>query len=137
MKKLIVLSVICAAGIIGCGKKIMPESAANNQTRPANDKEVKATTQQPATNASATSTPSFNNMRGTESGIPILPASEIMDKGKTVYVTKCGSCHALKAPGDYSRDQMKNILKTEIPKAKLDNKEADQLTVYLMANTRL
>ena len=137
MKKLIVLSFICAAGIIGCGKKIMPESGTNNQTRPANDKEVKAATQVAATNTSATSTPSFNNMKGTESGAPVLPASEIMDKGKTVYVTKCSSCHALKVPGDYTRDQMKNILKAEIPKAKLDNKEADQLTVYLLANTRL
>jgi hypothetical protein len=37
MKKLVVLAFICAAVIISCGKKMMPESGANNQAKPGNE----------------------------------------------------------------------------------------------------
>ncbi len=136
MKKWIVLSVICAAGAIGCGKKIMPESDANNQSKPANDKEAKAATQSANTNTSSSSTPSFNNMQRSVLPVQDGPRSVSMEKGKTVYVTKCNGCHALKNPSDYTTDQMSNILKTEIPKAKLDSKEAEQVTAYLLANSK-
>jgi len=59
-----------------------------------------------------------------------------MENGKTVFVTKCGGCHALKNPGDYTMDQMNTILKAEIPKAKLSSKEADEVTAYLLANSK-
>lgn len=136
MKKLIVLLFFCAAVAIGCGKKIVPDSGANNPVRTGNDKVAKAETQTAATNDSRTTTPSFNNM---QKSVP-PPAdgfrSVSMEKGKTVYVTKCNGCHALKNPGDYTVDQMNEFLKIEIPKAKLDNKEADQVTAYLLANAK-
>ncbi len=136
MKKWIVLSFICAAGAIACGKKIMPESGANNQSKPANDKSAKSATQSSTTNTSATTTPSFNNMQRSVPAIPDGPRSVSMEKGKTVYVTKCVGCHTLKNPGDYTVDQMNTILKAEIPKAKLDSKEAEQVTAYLLANSK-
>jgi mono/diheme cytochrome c family protein len=127
MKKLIVLSFICAAGAISCGKKIMPESDANN---PSNEKSAKSGTQ------SATTTPSFNNMQKSVPPPADGPRSVNMEQGKTVFVTKCASCHALKNPGDYTVDQMNTILQAEIPKAKLSSKEAEQVTAYLLANTK-
>jgi len=136
MKKLIVLSFICAAGAMSCGKKIMPESDANNPSGPANDKSAKSATQSANTNASATATPSFNNMQQSAPQPYNGPRSGSMEQGKTVFVSKCGSCHALKNPGDYTADQLNNILKAEIPKAKLSNKEADQVTAYLLANSK-
>lgn len=136
MKKLLVMLFICAAGAVACGKKIMPESDANNQSKPANDKAATAATQQANTNTSATSTPSFNNMKGSVLANQDNPRPVSLDKGKTVYVSKCNTCHALKNPGDYTTDQMNNILKAEIPKAKLDSKEAEQVTAYLLANTK-
>ena len=135
MKKLIVLSFICAVGVISCGKKIMPESDANNSSKSSNDKSAKSGTQSATTNTSATSTPSFNNM---QRSVPNNENSRSvsMENGKTIFVTKCNNCHALKNPGDYTVDQMNTILKAEIPKAKLSSKEADEVTAYLLANTK-
>ena len=136
MKKLIVLSFICAAAAMSCGKKIMPGSDANNPSKPVNGKEEKTSGQSGNTNTSSNTTPSFNNMKGTQPVIPDGTKPVSLDAGKTVYVTKCGSCHALKNPGDYTVDQMYAILKIEIPKAKLSSKEAEQLTAYFLANTK-
>ena len=136
MKKLIVLSFICAAGAISCGKKIMPGSDANNQSKRVNNKESRTATQSGNTNTSASSTPSFNNMQRSIPPNPDGPRSVSMEQGKTVFVTKCSGCHALKNPGDYTVDQMNTILKAEIPKAKLSSKEADEVTAYLLANTK-
>ena len=133
MKKLIVLSFICAAGVISCGKKIMPESAANN---PSNDKSAKSGTQSATTNTSATATPSFNDMQRSVPANQDNPRSVSMEQGKTVFVSKCGTCHTLKNPGDYTVDQLNTILKAEIPKAKLSNKEGEQVTAYLLANAK-
>ena len=135
MKKWIVLSMICAAGIISCGKKIMPESGANNQSKPVNGKEAKTASQSSNTNAASNTTPSLNNMQRSAPNNENA-RSVSMENGKTVFVTKCGGCHALKNPGDYTMDQMNTILKAEIPKAKLSSKEADEVTAYLLANSK-
>jgi mono/diheme cytochrome c family protein len=136
MKKLIVLSFICAAGIISCGKKMMPESGTSNQSRSENNKDAKTGTQLATTNTSATTTPSFNNMQQSIPPVQENSRSVSMDNGKTVFVSKCVGCHALKNPGDYTMNQMNIILKTEIPKAKLSSKEADEVTAYLLANSK-
>ena len=113
----------------------MPESGASNQSKSENNKEAKSGTQSANTNTSATTTPSFNNM---QRSVPNNdnPRSVSMEQGKTVFVTKCNTCHALKSPGDYTADQMNTILKAEIPKAKLSSKEAEQVTAYLLANAK-
>ena len=129
------MSLICAAAIISCGKKIMPESGANNQSKPINEKGAKTGTQSSNSNASSNTTPSMNNMQQSAPNIE-SPRTVSMENGKTVFVTKCGGCHALKNPGDYTMDQMNIILKTEIPKAKLSSKEAEEVTAYLLANTK-
>ena len=136
MKKLLVLLFIAAAGVVACGKKIMPESGAGNPARSQNDKTANSGSASSNTNTSATTTPSFNNMKGNGSVPNNNNANLSMDQEKTVYVTKCNTCHSLKNPSDYTTDQMKNILKTEIPKANLSKKEADQVTAYLLANTK-
>jgi cytochrome c5 len=138
MKKLIIFLFICAAVAVACGKKIMPGSDANNPSKPVNDKSAKTETPSSNTNSNTNSQdnglPSFGN---TQKSIPTGQAGTgSLDKGKTVYVTKCNTCHALKTPGDYTADQMKNILAAEIPKAKLDSKETEQVTAYLMANVK-
>jgi cytochrome c5 len=141
MKKFLVISFICAAGVISCGKKVIPESGANIQSKPVNDKSAKSESQPVNTSATNTnsqdnSVPSFGSMLKTmPSGQPELKSSNL-DMGKTIFVTKCNTCHANKNSFDYTKEQMKNILKTEIPKAKLDSKEAEQLTAYLLANTK-
>ncbi|HMK24553.1 MAG TPA: hypothetical protein VK483_00885 [Chitinophagaceae bacterium] len=135
MKKWIVLSLICAAGVISCGKKIMPESGAGDHSKSENSKEAKNGTQSSNTNNASSSTPSLNNMQRSAPNNENA-RSVSMENGKSVFVTKCGGCHALKNPGDYTMDQMNTILKAEIPKAKLSSKEADEVTAYLLANTK-
>ncbi|MGH2552064.1 MAG: hypothetical protein ACRDEB_00010 [Chitinophagaceae bacterium] len=134
MKNFLVISFICAALMFSCGKKIMPGAQKGNQSK--NAKSEKSVTDQPDQHSSATSTPSFNNMQRTVPPPMESPRNISVEKGKTVYVTKCGNCHALKNPGDYTEDQLNNILKIEIPKANLDNKEAEQVTAYLLANAK-
>jgi hypothetical protein len=135
MKKLIVLILIFAAGIIACGKKIVPESGPESPERSGNDKtEIKAETRSSNPNDSRTSTPSFNNMQRTVTATDYESKSVAMEKGKSVYLSKCVGCHVLKTPSDYTVDQMNKILKVEIPKAKLDKKEAEHVTAYLLAN---
>lgn len=72
-------------------------------------------------------------MKGTQVSIQDASKPFAPDEGKTVYVTKCNTCHALKTPGDYTKEQMSNILRAEIPKAKLNSKEAGQVITYLLA----
>jgi cytochrome c5 len=137
MKKLIILLSVCAVVAVACGKKIMPESDANNQTRPVSNKSAKSETPSPNTNQNSNpqdnGLPSFANIQATMPNGH--PGDDNAYKGKSVYVNKCGTCHALKTPANYTAEQMKNILKTEIPKAKLDSKESEQVTAYLLANT--
>jgi cytochrome c5 len=133
MKKLIILLFICAAVAVACGKKIMPESDANNSSKTGNEKASK----QPAnSNTSSSSTPSFNDMKGSQTPIPDGTKSVDLDLAKTVYVTKCNGCHALKSPGDYTVDQMYAILKAEIPKAKLNSNDAELVKAYFLANAK-
>ena len=138
MKKLIALCFICAAVTISCGKKIMPESDANNQSRQASEKEEKTAKQSGTTSSSSdnNTTPAFRNMKGAQAVVPDAAIPGSLDAGKTVYVSKCGSCHALKNPSEYTVSQTYAYLKTESPKAKLDKLEGEQVTAYLIANAK-
>lgn len=57
-------------------------------------------------------------------------------QGKTVYTSRCGRCHGLKATDKYTVSQWDNILKSMIPKARLNTEEADQVTTYVHANAK-
>ena len=136
MKKLIVLSIICAVVVIACGKKMMPESGANNSSKSANDKLATSASQSANTNKSDT-TPTMMTAKKLQIVVVdnVLKAVP-MDSEKTLYVTKCKGCHALKNPNDYTVAQMTNILKVEFPKAKLSEEEEEKITNYLLANAK-
>jgi hypothetical protein len=137
MKKLIVLLFVCAALVMACGKKIMPESDANNQSNNEKEKTSKSASKNEDQNNSVSSLPSFNIKD--KSVLPPPPEgvrSASLDKGKTVFVSKCGGCHALKNAGDYTSNQWNTILRNEIPKANLDSRESDQVTAYILANAK-
>jgi cytochrome c5 len=61
---------------------------------------------------------------------------EFVAAGKTLYEMKCTRCHALKDPGVYPTEKWGSILKTMIPRAKIDNDQAQQVTAYVMANAK-
>ena len=133
---MLVLLFGCAMIGIACGKKVMPESDANNQPDNGKEKTEKPASKNNDPNHSETPTSSNSEMERAVLPAQNAAASANLVKGKTVYVTKCGSCHALKNPIDFTADQWNNILKNEIPKAKLDNKEAEQVKAYIMSNTK-
>ena len=62
--------------------------------------------------------------------------AETTSAGQSVYSTRCGRCHYLKTPQDYTSQQWDNILKTMIPKAKLNSEEAKQVTAYVMEHAK-
>ena len=59
-----------------------------------------------------------------------------LSAGQTVYTSRCGRCHYLKTAQDYTSLQWENILKSMIPKAKLNNEEAKQVTAYVMEHAK-
>lgn len=61
---------------------------------------------------------------------------DLASEGRTVYTSRCGRCHGLKNTGNYSQQQWQNILKTMIPKARLNEDQARQVTAYVMANAK-
>ena len=60
----------------------------------------------------------------------------VIEAGHAVYTTKCTKYHALKVVDNYTADRWTGILKSMIPKAKLDDTESGQVTAYVMANAK-
>jgi hypothetical protein len=61
---------------------------------------------------------------------------EFIAAGKVIYTGKCSRCHDMKEPSAYTAERWPSILKSMIPKAKLNTEQANQLTAYVMANTK-
>ena len=62
--------------------------------------------------------------------------AELIAHGQTVYTNRCGRCHNLKTTTDFTPQRWEGILKSMIPKAKLNETEAQQVTAYVMANAK-
>ena len=62
--------------------------------------------------------------------------TELVTQGHTVYTTRCNKCHALKTVENYTADRWTNILKSMIPKAKLNDTESQQVTAYVLENAK-
>ena len=76
----------------------------------------------------------ISNKTKSETKAPIN--SETASAGQTIYNNRCGRCHYLKTPQDYTSQQWDNILKTMVPKAKLNSEEAKQVTAYVMEHAK-
>ena len=63
-------------------------------------------------------------------------ASEAAKLGSVVYTNRCGRCHDLKPAGKYTSVEWENILKSMIPKAKLNEAAAKQVTAYVMEHAK-
>jgi cytochrome c5 len=60
----------------------------------------------------------------------------MIEAGHTVYTNRCGRCHELKDVTAFTQQRWDGILKSMIPKAKLDDTQAQQVTAYVMANAK-
>jgi hypothetical protein len=56
--------------------------------------------------------------------------------GKTVFTAKCGTCHDLKNPGDYTAQEWVPIVKEMGHKAKLDDTEKNNVLAYVQSNAK-
>jgi cytochrome c5 len=61
---------------------------------------------------------------------------EYMAAGKTIFETRCNRCHDLKDPVVYTSERWTSILKSMIPKARLNEEQSQQVTTYVMANAK-
>lgn len=70
--------------------------------------------------------------------VPAGPAPDpaLVEAGKNVYAAKCTKCHAAKVVENYTADRWAGILKSMIPKAKLDETEAAQVTAFVTAGAK-
>lgn len=56
--------------------------------------------------------------------------------GKTVYETKCTRCHAAKQVDAFTQERWVGILKSMVPKARLDSTQTMQVTAYVNAHAK-
>lgn len=66
---------------------------------------------------------------------PVASAADI-EAGKTIYSTRCAKCHAAKPVENWTAEGWQPILKSMIPKARLDSTQSVQVTAYVKANAK-
>jgi len=54
--------------------------------------------------------------------------------GKTIFINRCGRCHDLPKPDQYTAQRWEAILSYMIPRAKLTDEQGVHVTAYLTAN---
>ena len=54
-----------------------------------------------------------------------------LQEGRKLYVQKCGSCHTLYLPEKYTKPQWQNFIDEMQQKAKIDDREKEQILKYL------
>jgi hypothetical protein len=57
-------------------------------------------------------------------------------EGKATYTAKCGRCHGLKNPANYTSTEWVPILNSMAAKAKLDDTEKANVNAYVQANAK-
>jgi cytochrome c2 len=56
--------------------------------------------------------------------------------GKTVFTAKCGTCHDLKNPSDYTAKEWVPIVKEIGRKAKLNDSDKNNVLAYVQSNAK-
>jgi len=109
MKKAIVICSMITASVImvNCSPKTAKTTATTTETK-------------------ATTTPS----------VATTATAAQLETGKSIYNAKCGTCHGLKDPTKYTQESWTHIMKSMIPKAKLNEADGNLVTAYVMANAK-
>jgi mono/diheme cytochrome c family protein len=121
MKKILFATVLATA-VIACTHKAAP--TATTTTTTTSTERTSSTMATPTVAADPVATGS----RAT--------ASATIEAGHTVYTSKCGRCHGLKDPANYTAERWEPILKSMAPKARLSDEETAQVRAYVQANAK-
>lgn len=70
-------------------------------------------------------------------GGPPTISAETLEAGRTLYVTRCGSCHGLPAIAAYGQPAWKSWVRRMAPKARIDAAQEAALLSYVLAGQRL
>lgn len=82
-------------------------------------------TQQTTTTTTETSTITAN-----------LTKEEMLKRGEDLYNLRCGKCHGLPKPADFTVKDWKPIMASMAPKAKLNAEETNWVLAYVNANAK-
>ncbi|TDX84522.1 hypothetical protein [Epilithonimonas xixisoli] len=82
-------------------------------------------TQQTTTTTTETSTITAN-----------LTKEEMLKKGEDLFNLRCGRCHDLPKPSDFTVEDWKPIMASMAPKAKLNAEETNWVLAYVNANAK-
>jgi cytochrome c5 len=75
--------------------------------------------------------------RTTEPSKPVTVAVDVkpdMAMGKTIFTNRCGRCHALPDPIQYTAQRWDGILAIMIPRSRMDKEQEIHVTAYIKAN---
>ena len=67
---------------------------------------------------------------------PVIDVKPDMEKGKIVFTNRCGRCHDLPKPEQFTAQRWDGILSYMIPRARLNDEQGIHVTVYLKANAQ-
>ncbi|MES2883090.1 MAG: hypothetical protein V4676_13150 [Bacteroidota bacterium] len=62
--------------------------------------------------------------------------AEMVLQGKSLYATRCTTCHPSKTVENYTATGWTGIMKSMAPNAKLSELETQQVTAYVIANAK-
>ena len=75
--------------------------------------------------------------RTTEPEQPAKPLTYVkpdIERGKVIFANRCGKCHGLTKPDDYTAKRWEEILSYMIPRARLSNEHGVHVRAYLEVN---
>ena len=131
MKKGILVLSIFVAGIIACSKKISPATGSTTDN---------TTTAPIATAPIVVDKKTEEIVLLKEEAKPVIAGAEDADPkliaGRAIYIGKCIKCHTAKAVDEFTAERWDGILRSMIPKAKLNFVEASQVTAYVKAHSK-
>lgn len=125
MKKWVTLNVLCFSVLLACSKKTVPSKETAVTSREVTEK----TTTAKDTTATAPPKTDTNPVAG-------MSQETLVKNGEAIFKAKCGKCHALKNPGDFTPERWDGILKVMFPRAKLDGAEQHEVLAYIKSNAK-
>jgi hypothetical protein len=78
--------------------------------------------------------------RPAETPAEMRPVSDIKPDtlaGRTIFMNRCGRCHDLPKPDQYTAQRWQGILSYMIPRARLDQEQGIHVTAYLTAHAAI